>query len=604
MDLPAAVCGAGSRWSAGTRAFEEATAAWGLEGVEGVRLGAVDFDGDGWTDLSVRKLPSSAEPAGRLWLLRNTGDGRFEDVTEASGLLATRNGAARKVDVLAWGDVDGDGDLDAYLGVSTADRGEGAYETSEILFQESPGRFVLGPEDNGVRWAGGVDVPAGAAFTDVDLDGDLDLWVAQHNSASGELHQSRLWRNDGAGHFTDATAELGVETEDWLSYDIVDSARGHARAWSATACDLDDDGLPELLAASYGRAPNHLFDAVREGDAVSYVNRSVASGYAYDGDMSWRDNQFARCHCQAFPADEECDGVPAPLITCSQTNWRHEQDRHPFRLGGNSGSTICADVDNDGDIDLLTTEIRHWWAGSGSDGSELLVNTGEAEVRFERPGREATGLVVPHADPVQWDEGIITAAVFDFDLDGWSDIWLGGSEYPGNHGLLYHQRAPLEFVEVPTEDGIDHHRAQGVVVADFDRDGDLDVVVGHSRMRCGPPDDCYSTMQVRFFENIVGDDGNFVQLRLEGGEGANRSAIGARVRVTSGGVTQTREVSGGHGHYGEQSELALTFGLADACEAEVEVRWPNAELATERWTLPAGHRFHLRPGRPPRPDAP
>ena len=89
------------------------------------------------------------------------------------------------------------------------------------------------------------------------------------------------------------------------------------------------------------------------------------------------------------------------------------------------------------------------------------------------------------------------------------------------------------------------------------------------------------------------EPGNWLQLRLTGGEGTNSAAIGARVTVTAGGVTQTQEVGGGHGHYGSQMDLVLHFGLAAACEADVTIRWPDAELAEESFTLPAGYRFNV-----------
>jgi hypothetical protein len=572
-----------------------------------------DLDGDGWADLEVRRGAAAVDdfssPAGRrTWLLRNTGSERFEDVTEASGLLARRNegGGGRPVDIVAWGDVDNDGDLDVYTGLGTDRWDQVGYEQSELLLNDGTGRFTLTAVDNPIRRNDESDSPAGASFVDVDHDGWLDLWVPQHNGSTATsliLRQDRLWRGDGSGRFVDATEALGLQTLDWTDPAAIDMGMAHNRAWSAAACDLNGDGFAELLAASYGRSPNHLWQARPSASGVRYENRSLASGYAYDADQAWRDNQFARCYCQANPSAEGCEGVPAPLIRCDTPNWNHAIDRRAFRLGGNSGATICSDLDNDGDIDLFTTEIRHWWAGAGSDGSEVLVNDGAPDPVFSRPGDQALGLAI--AQPAgSWDEGHMTAAVFDFDNDGWPDIYLGASDYPGNHGHLYHQSSALAFVEVSPAEGIDHNRSHGVVVADFDRDGDLDVVVGHSRARCGPPNDCYPTSQIRLFENVAGEGGNFVQLRLEGSAGSNRTAIGARVRVTAGGVMQTQEVGGGHGHYGAQNDLVLHFGLGAACEAEVEITWPDAAQTTQRLTLPAGHRFHVRQGGLPARQAP
>src|SRR5690606_15981322 len=102
----------------------------------------------------------------------------------------------------------------------------------------------------------------------------------------------------------------------------------------------------------------------------------------------------------------------APLVTCNGSGWVHTQDREPFRLGGNSATTVCADLDNDEDIDLFTTEIKHWWAGAGSDGSEVLVNESvEGDIQFVRPGDEMLGLAIDHSQTVSWDEGHMTAAV-------------------------------------------------------------------------------------------------------------------------------------------------------------------------------------------------
>ncbi len=607
--LPKPICTKGSEWKPGMQAFVDKTHAWGLDTlhVEGQRLAVVDFDGDGWPDLVVRQVggPSSdLAPGGvrREWLLRNTGHGTFEDVTVSSGILQARTQPAtvgRPGEVWAFGDVNNDGHEDVYTGLDTEDATKSLGETSEIMLNNGDGTFRLGPKVSDVRRTKDVDVPGGASFVDYDHDGNLDLWVPQYNTAAGQFLQSHLYRGDGGGGFKEVTDQVGLTTNDWSDLAKVNAGEGDARAWSATACDLNDDGYDELLTASYGRAPNLLFQAVPHPDGtVTYENRSVASGYAYDDNFSYKDNQFFLCWCTTNHSSPDCEGVAAPEIQCpSPPQWDPTYDTQKFRLGGNSATTLCVDLNNDGHLDLVTSEIKHWWAGEGSDEAEVLVNTGDKDVTFTRPGRASMGLVVPHWS-LSWDEGIMTSAAFDFDNDGWDDLYFGMSDYPGNHGLLFHQKAPLQFEPVPIDEGIDQHRSHGIAVADFDRDGDLDVVVGTSLARCdqNAPDNCYPTAQVRFFENVIGQDGNWIELLLQGTKGTNYDAIGARVTVTAGGITQTQEVEGGHGHFGMEDDHTLHFGLGTACEADVTVRWPDAALTTQKVHLVSGHRYKLIQG--------
>jgi hypothetical protein len=612
--LPEPRCGTADGWTPGAALFREVTDEWGLEGVVGTTISVGDIDADGYPDVFVRDSAARWNDHGpegnrAVWLLRNTGSG-FEDVTASSGVEDRRAFDAtrgRPIGVVAFADVDNDGDLDVYTGADTFDLTASANETSELMLNSGEGTFFFTSPDSALRRPGAADSPASASFTDVDRDGVVDLWVPQQEytdpDAGHTIPQDQLYRGLGDGRFDNATEVLGLTTEAWSDVAVINAGGAHSRAWSATACDLNDDGTPELLAAAYGRSPNHLWESVAlEAGGFEWRNRSVASGYAFDDDRSWQDNEFAKCFCEANREADGCADVSAPRVSCpTPANWRHDTDREAYRLGGNSGTTVCADLDNDGDLDLLTTEIKHWWAGDGADESTVLWNTGEAEVRFERRPRAETGLEVPHPSAPSWDEGHISATVLDVDNDGWPDIYIGGSEYAGNEGLLYRQRTPGVFELLGESSGLQHNRSLGVAAADFDRDGDLDLIVGHSRARCDAsgPNDCYPTRQVRLFENVFGQDRGWVQLRLEGGEGSNRAAIGARVTVTAGGVTQTQEVGGGYGRSGAQNDLLLHFGLGDACDARVEVRWPDADLSTQTFDVVAGHRFHVVQGQPP-----
>jgi len=113
-------------WGTGTPLFREVTHEWGLDGAEGVRLNVVNVDGDMWPDLLVRRGAGHWEESDRAtrytWLLRNTGEGGFEDLTDWMALLTARSAVGttrgRPVEIAAFGDVNNDGDVDP-ISVST-----------------------------------------------------------------------------------------------------------------------------------------------------------------------------------------------------------------------------------------------------------------------------------------------------------------------------------------------------------------------------------------------------------------------------------------------------------------------------------------------------
>ncbi len=580
--LPPRVCRTPSALGGGPY-FKDATAAWGLYpaslAVAGLRLASADLDGDGYPDLVVHDLGTNnrddltASPPKRYKkLLLNRpapgGGRRFEDVTDASGLFVLRDGGGlgRATHFAVFGDVNNDGNLDVFTGTYVnADPGvtpKDPGDRNELLLGDGKGGFKLAPKS--ALWHKEMYSTTSAAFVDFDRDGKLDLFVGYFYEIYGLLpaNQDRLYRGNGDGTFTEVTDAVGLTT---LRASGFAEGKNSRPTYGVTACDVDGDGDQDLLVSAYGRQWNMLW----RNDGGTFVEVGRPSGFAADELLDYSDNEFYRCTCQQSGS---CSGVPAPVIDCKGASWTPGADDQPWRLGGNTFTTLCADVDNDGDLDLFNAAIRHWHIGKSSDPSQLLRNTGETPLRFERPGNDALGLTRKHTVS-DWNEGDISAAFFDFDGDGLQDLLLMDSDYPDTHTWLFRQRPDHTFEEISQTAGIDHDRGQELTVADFDGDGDLDVIMGTSSARGGP-----AVPQVYFYENQVGARGNWLKVRLRGtgAGGASASAIGARVIVEAGGVKQLRDVDGGHGHFGLQNDLVLHFGLGAACDVDkLEVIWPD-----------------------------
>ncbi|MEE8526890.1 MAG: CRTAC1 family protein [Thermoanaerobaculia bacterium] len=234
--------------NSGDGGFEDVTAAWGLDGqLGGLNLVHGDFDGDGQLDLLILRGAWLGED-GRIRnsLLRNDLRGKrrsFVDVTATAGLAYP----AYPTQTAAWGDFDGDGDLDLYVGNESSSRQ--VYSWSLV---ENPGRAFPSQlfRNNGDRRSGVADFTdvarasgvtnmrfaKGVAWGDYDNDGDPDLYVSN-------MGPNRLYRNDGVGpsgvpRFVDVATDLGVTAPESASF----------ATWFF---DYDNDGDLDLFVADY-----------------------------------------------------------------------------------------------------------------------------------------------------------------------------------------------------------------------------------------------------------------------------------------------------------------------------------------------------------------
>jgi hypothetical protein len=278
-----------------------------------------DYDADGDADLLVGFAPGSA-PVLRLY--RNH-EGKFQDVTEAAGLIVA-TGAVRQP---VWIDVDGDQDLDLFI----------AFRVRANAFSRNDGgRFSDVAAAIGLADARKT---VGAVWFDYEQDGDLDLYVAnQDGDANG------LFRND-AGRFTDVAASAGVE---WAGRAPREPSNGTVRPCVA---DVNGDSRFDIFAANYG--PNGLF--INDG-LGKFVDQSSAWGIAVDG-------RYDTCAFADYDNDGRIDvyvnGTVSGGVSFRDYLFHHAgrrfEDATPPNLLAMPAShgVLWADFDGDGDEDFV-----------------------------------------------------------------------------------------------------------------------------------------------------------------------------------------------------------------------------------------------------------
>jgi hypothetical protein len=394
---------------------------FGLDPTAALAIG--DVDGDGDLDAYVGNGASYASEQDRLYI--NTGAGAFRD---ASGQLPSTFAASRSV---AFGDVDGDGDLDVLLAKDGQNR---------LGINDGAGTFA----DATSHLPAILDNTRSVALGDVDGDGDLDVWFGGWSAGVPD----RLYLNDGSGSFSDATSQLPTLPPTGQSSTTFAVALG----------DVDGDG--DLDAFLAGATRLYLNDG-----AGVFTNSTSQLPYSYLTDLAVRLGDL--------DGDGDLDVV---LATYSVYSW--ENYRIYLNVGagtfvdasawfpstpGLPRSVSLGDVDGDGDLDALYGNLFQ---------DRLFLNDGTAHFT------DATFLIPP--SPIY--EPTNALALADLDGDGDLDALIAngfGFDSSVAQNRLHRNDGSGLFVDVTAPPGFSLHKTRAVALGDVDGDGDLDVRVGN-----------------------------------------------------------------------------------------------------------------------------
>ncbi|MDQ7779424.1 MAG: FG-GAP-like repeat-containing protein [Planctomycetota bacterium] len=430
-----------------------------------------------------------------------------------------------------WADIDNDGRVDLVIpGPDPADETVGG----TIMKNEGKGKFTaLKIKATAPSKAFKYQVAAGCG--DFDRDGFVDICCVggeDWNDGKPQYFADFLWHNDKGLGFTDVTTKSGA----------VDARPSYGRgaAWG----DYDNDGWPDCYISNYRLAPNFLWRNRHDG---TFKDVAIETGCAGTG----RDQN---------------GGIPGDIY-------------------GHTIGLAWADLDNDGDLDLIAANLVHkdgkhgYHRGLFCDDSKVYRNNGAPDYRFEDV-RVSAGIPLVPLDTVGTNakgEGNIIDELWagvvcgDFDNDGLVDFFAPQVyDLPWARGLFYRNKGAWTFDEIGQKLGITVVDTYTGSFADYNNDGQLDLLTA------GRPDPT-KPHEIMLLRNS-GTKNAWLEVRLKAKE-SNRSAIGARVVLRQAGSILTRQVEGGTSSHSQQNSPIVHFGLGKAGKPEsLEVQWPTGRV--------------------------
>jgi len=558
-------------------------------------LAAGDVDGDGRCDLFICGMD------GPNALYRNLGDWKFEDVSETAGVRLE----GRNLTGAAMADVDGDKDLD--LVVVSLD------SPNALFLNDGSGRFTESREVAWRRTNVGGDISA--AFGDVDGDGDLDMYVATYvkmgiKEATAPAIYDRMVDTEldkiERGEQPDPTfaAMFNVVSnvvDGKLKFDVrekgaqdtlyLNDGRGGFRAVADDEDRFrDEDGKPIPMPRDWGLCATFR-DVDKDGDPDLYVCNDFQSP-----DRFWINDGQGRFQL-------------APRLALRRTSY--------FSMG-----VDFADINRDGHLDFITVDMlsrdhtRRKTQMGDMQATDLAIG-----VIDDRPQVMQNTLFLGRGDGsyaeiaqlagLRASEWSWSPLFLDVDLDGYEDLIVSTGmirdfmdsdtndkiEAMGERmtdvfakstahlfptletrNMIFRNRGDLTFKETGEAWGVSVEGVSGgMALADFDNDGDLDVVVNNT----GSEPEVYRN------ESIAPR----VAVKLAG-TGGNSRGVGARIRLSGSGAPQEREMVAG-GSYAAGSEPIRVFAAAGGEERKLEVFWPDGRVSEIREVKP-NHLYTVR----------